>query len=101
MYVQYHFIRPTSAVLGKAENTEIYRNQLYFSNVSQLILCSTAIYVRSLFGSEFNLTVWRFFVHPPNLFRSYYMYEAATAFRQVKVMPTAITDRFAKYLTRQ
>ena len=23
--------------------------------------------IRSLFGGDFNLVVWRFFVHPPNL----------------------------------
>ena len=62
--------------------------------------------IRSLFGGDFNLAVWRFFVHPPklndaNIIIIAIIYIAATAFRQIKVMPTTITDRFAKYLTRQ
>ena len=63
--------------------------------------------IRSLFGGDFNLTVWRFFVCPPNLnnanIRSFIAIICipATAFRQIKVTSTTITDRFAKCSTRQ
>ena len=64
-------------------------------------------HIRSLFGGDFNLAVWRFFICPPNLnnanIRSLLLLIsiATTAFRQIKVTPTTITDRFAKYSTRQ
>ena len=40
-------IRPTSAVLGKAENTEIYRNQMYYSNVSSYLSNHVHIYTHT------------------------------------------------------
>ena len=63
-------------------------------------------HIRGIFGGDFNLAVWRF-SSPPNLndanIRSFIaiICIAATAFRQIKVAPTTITDRFAKYSIRQ
>ena len=62
--------------------------------------------IRSLFGSDFNLAVWRFFFCLPSLNNANIVLQlliciAATAFRQIKVMPATITNQFAKYLTRQ
>ena len=62
--------------------------------------------IRRIIGSVFNLAVWRIIFNPPNLNNAvsglYLLHLlTATAFRQIKVTPTTIFDRFAKYLTRQ
>ena len=62
--------------------------------------------MHSLFSGDFNLAVWRFFVHPPNLANVKNSFIAiiciaATAFRQIKVMLTMITDQFAINLLTQ
>ena len=59
--------------------------------------------MRSLFGCDFNLVVWRFFVCLPSVNNTFIaiICIAATAFRQIKVTPTIIADRFAKHSTRQ
>ena len=53
--------------------------------------------IYGLFGSDFNLAVWRFFVSPPNLNNANFSFIAINmhssySFRQIKVTPTMIID---------
>ena len=62
--------------------------------------------IRRIIGKVFNLAVWQIIFNPPNLNDTIsgiwlLCLLTTTAFRQIKVTPTTIFDRFAKYLTRQ
>ena len=60
-------------------------------------------HIHSLFGCDFNLAVWQFFVHTPNFQYSLIAIVciAGRIFCQITVTPTMITNRFTKYLTHQ
>ena len=70
------------------------------NSILSIIDSATSYLIYSLIDSDFNLTVWKFFVRSPNLNdANKVLHIAATDFHQIKVMPTTIADQFTKHLT--